>query len=205
VDASDKAKSLAGLVLRAGLGLLLAYITWAQFYPQARGAGPGGIAVFAVSIITLLVHEAGHAVLIFCGETLHILGGTFSQLLVPLGVALYQFWKGRLLAAHVALYWLGLSLMDVSRYVADARSKQLPLFLAFPGDTSRHDWASLLGKWGLLEQDTTIALYIQAAGWAVMGLAILLCFVPWEVFFAGAVSAGEAEEKQAQAPNSGGH
>jgi len=110
--------------------------------------------------VSLLMHEAGHLLFSFLGAFVQILGGTLLQLVMPISFLIY-FWRQRQIAgAQFGLFWLGQNLINVGVYVADARSQALPLI----GD-GLHDWAYLLGRIGLLQQDQVIAsmIYVLAA------------------------------------------
>lgn len=118
--------------------------------------------------VNLLFHEAGHPLFgLFGWEPLTILGGTLMQLLVPLLVA-GSFWVRR--QAHgvaAAGVWAFENLLNIARYVADARSQLLPLV-----GGGEHDWTTLLGRWGLLAQDHAIGNGLRGLGW----LGMLACW-----------------------------
>lgn len=114
--------------------------------------------------VNLVFHEAGHPLFGLLGwETLAILGGTFLQLLVPLAV-LASFWLRREApGAAAAGLWCFENLLNIARYLGDARAQVLPLV-----GGGEHDWAMLLGRWGLLAQDEAIARALRAGGWLGM-------------------------------------
>lgn len=117
----------------------------------------------------LLFHEAGHPLFgIFGWEPLSILGGTLMQLLVPL-LVIGSFWLRREApAVAVAGIWCFENLLNIARYLGDARTQLLPLV-----GGGEHDWANLLGRWGVLSQDTAIAQGLRIIGW----LGMLACWV----------------------------
>lgn len=114
--------------------------------------------------VNLVFHEAGHPLFgLFGWEPLTVLGGTLMQLLVPLLVA-GSFWFRR--QAHgvaAAGVWAFENLLNIARYVADARAQVLPLV-----GGGEHDWTTLLGRWGLLAQDHSIGSGLRAVGWLGM-------------------------------------
>jgi hypothetical protein len=112
--------------------------------------------------LDLAIHETGHLVFAFDGETLTILGGTLLQLLVPAAFVVALWRAGDHHGATVPLWWAGQSCWNISVYAKDARTQQLPLV-----GGGEHDWAMLLGNWGLLDQD-------QAVGRAIYLLGFLL-------------------------------
>jgi hypothetical protein len=58
--------------------------------------------------------------------------------------------------------WLAENILNVARYVADAREQALPLL------GGEHDWAEILWRWDLLGADQVIANLLR--GLAVFGL-----------------------------------
>lgn len=123
--------------------------------------------------VNLVFHEAGHPVFGILGwEPLAILGGTLMQLAVPLLVA-GSFWFRREAAGTAfAGIWCFENLLNIARYVGDARAQVLPLV-----GGGEHDWADLLGRWGLLAQDASLAQALRAAGW--LGMAACLGWLAW--------------------------
>ena len=139
--------------LLAGLALLL------------RSERTHGLLAAAIHGFDLVVHEAGHPLFgLFGWRFLGILGGTLLQLTPPVAAALV-FWRRRQ-AASVAtvVAWLGVNLVHVGEYAADARARALPLVNA---DASGHDWGNMLGALGLVEQGRAIGGVIGALGWAL--------------------------------------
>lgn len=119
--------------------------------------------------VNLVFHEAGHPLFGVLGwEALTILGGTLMQLFVPLLVA-GSFWLRRdTIGTATAGLWGFENLLNIARYVADARAQVLPLV-----GGGEHDWTELLSRWGCLVQDTAIAQGIRTVGW----LGMLACWV----------------------------
>ena len=98
-----------------------------------------------LSYVDLGFHELGHMLAIPLGTVVHFLAGSFTQIAVPLGLAVY-FWikvEDRA-AAALMLGWAATSAQNTSVYVADAPTRALPLI----GGT--HDWWFLLSRWNAL-------------------------------------------------------
>jgi hypothetical protein len=90
-------------------------------------------------------------------------GGTLAQLGLPLGFAVYFFWKRREpFSACVALLWLFASMQNMGIYMKDARFLLLPLFGADPLDG--HDWNYLFGQMRLLHRSVEIGGFFQGLG-----------------------------------------
>lgn len=120
--------------------------------------------------VNLLIHEGGHPVFSFFGEFMTAAGGTLMQLLVPVAFTAYFRRERQRFAACVTLAWMGESLFNVARYMADARARLLPLV---GGDGAEHDWAYMLGRLGVLEQDQRLANLVRLAGALVLLAAVL--------------------------------
>jgi hypothetical protein len=98
--------------------------------------------------VNLIIHEAGHSVFIFFGQFISLLGGSFLQVTFPLIFVLYFFYRQEYFSASILLFWVGQNLINVSVYVSDSILMQLPLL---GGDSSIHDWNSILETLGLLK------------------------------------------------------
>ena len=121
--------------------------------------------------LNLAVHEAGHVVFSVFGETLAILGGSAFQVMVPLAFVAYFVRTKQRYAAAVTMTWVGVSLLNVARYIGDARAQNLPLL---GGEDSIHDWWYLLINWDLLKSDLQIGGFVQFLAAMVFVIAILL-------------------------------
>ena len=111
--------------------------------------------------LNLAVHEAGHLVFAPLGEMMATLGGSLFQVLVPLAFVFYFARTRQRFAAAVTLAWVGASLLNVSRYIGDARAQELPLL---GGENAVHDWWWILIEWDLLARDLVIARAVHASG-----------------------------------------
>jgi hypothetical protein len=118
--------------------------------------------------LDLAIHEAGHLLFAFGGETLTLLGGTLMQVLVPLVFAVALWRNGDRHGATVPLWWLGQNCWNISVYVKDARSQELPLV-----GGGEHDWALLLGQWGWLDRDQGLGGAIYLVGVLLYAAAIV--------------------------------
>jgi hypothetical protein len=132
--------------------------------------------------LDLAIHEAGHLIFAFGGETLGLLGGTLLQLIAPAAFTIALWRSGDRHGATVPLWWLGQNCWNISVYVRDARTQELPLV-----GGGEHDWALLLERWGWLERD-------QALGRAMFGAGVLIYVVAiaagWLVLRPRGVAAG---------------
>jgi hypothetical protein len=123
----------------------------------------------------LVFHEAGHILWIPFGRFLTVLGGSLTQVLVPLVCAGAFLWQTRdPFAASVAVWWAGENLLDVAPYINDARDLKLILLGGKTGaEVEGHDWEYLLNAMGVAYKDHTIAAAVQAIGALVMIAALV--------------------------------
>ena len=109
--------------------------------------------------IDLAIHETGHLVFAPFGEVIQFAGGTLFQLIVPAVFLGYFLRRGDRHAATVAQWWIAQNLWNISVYVRDARTQELPLV-----GGGEHDWAFLLGHFGVLAHDQGIGRTFHAVG-----------------------------------------
>jgi len=121
--------------------------------------------------INLAFHEAGHLFLLPFGETLHFLGGTLFQLLVPLLLSVRLVVQGSPFSAAACSWWLGENLLGIAFYMADARELKLPLV-----GGGENDWNHLFYQWGLLGEDSVGLVASVTRG---MGVGIMLASCLW--------------------------
>lgn len=121
-----------------------------------------------LSGINLAIHEFGHMLFMpfgipILGETMVILGGSLTQVALPL-VFVWYFLYGKkehrdLHAAMICLWWASINVLSVAIYAADARARQLMLITGATGedDPESHDFYNLFAQWGVLNRDTIYA------------------------------------------------
>jgi hypothetical protein len=165
-----RSRESAGSFSKAQALLLLPLAWW------TLTLGSGASTWCFLDYVNLAFHEAGHVFLSFAGSTLHYLGGTIGQLLVPAALATYFLIKEeRPFAAAVCCWWLGESLINVSIYMADARTLALPLVGG--GD---HDWNELFYRFGMLSESSVNA---TAAATHLLGALVMLLGLSWATLF----------------------
>lgn len=97
-------------------------------------------------LINLPFHEAGHLLFMPFGYFMATLGGSLTQVLVPLVCAVTLLLQTRdPVGASVALWWCGQNFLDLAPYIDDARSLQLVLVSGRTGaELEGHDWEAIL-------------------------------------------------------------
>lgn len=121
----------------------------------------------------LVFHEAGHVLFAFLGEWMRVAGGTLGQLAMPavLGVALLTRNRDPF-GASVALWLLGVSLLDVAPYAYDALHPQLVLLSGATGEEGGHDWIYLLESLHLRPRAQSIGRALHGLGALVVLIAM---------------------------------
>ncbi len=156
-----------------------------EWKPVSRGAGIAWLCFYAIFLlyaylnrsgflildyVNLIIHEGGHFFFSWFGETIHILGGTLGELIVPLLCAAYFFWQRENTGFAFSCFWFFEYFPYIGTYMADALAGALPLV-----GSDESDWTILFGQWGLLAQDQKIGGTMRILGWLGM-LATALWF-----------------------------
>lgn len=154
------------------VALLAGFALWGLWL-MALDVRSGEIMSAFIHLPLLVFHEAGHVIFMPLGHTLMVLGGTLGQCLMPLIMAAALLLKNRdPFGAALALWLLGVSVMDVAPYMYDALQPQLTLLSGQTGEEGGHDWIELFGNWGLLPRAQAIGLATHKLG-ALLMLAAL--------------------------------
>jgi hypothetical protein len=121
--------------------------------------------VFLLDHANLLFHEAGHPILGLLSERLEPYGGTAGQLVFPVVLAVSCWRKGEAIGVASGGLWFFENFLNIARYMADARTMNLPLV-----GGGVHDWNTILDRWNLLQYDTRLAEITNVAAWIGFGL-----------------------------------
>src|SRR3989475_12683960 len=101
---------------------------WLAFYTLFRlHAATNQSGFLVLDNVNLVAHEAGHLFFRWFGYTATILGGTLGELLVPLLIAGYFFWRRETAGTAFAAFWFFENFLYIGTYMADARTLALPL------------------------------------------------------------------------------
>lgn len=115
----------------------------------------------------LAFHEAGHPLFGMLWGRLGVYGGTLMQLLIPAACAYEMFRQQKYQGYHFCLIWVAENLLNVARYMADARAHELPLVGGKDPDDA-HDWTLILESWNLLSWDNALANCVRLAALGLM-------------------------------------
>ena len=126
---------------------------------------------FLFYLIHFFPHEGGHVYFSFFGRTMHVMGGTLTELLLPCLMLLWSIKKKLRVASSLALFWLGYNLYYISEYIADARAMRMPAVGEFTPDM--HDWHYLLEKLSMLEYDIFLSRGVGFLAYLVWVFAIV--------------------------------
>jgi hypothetical protein len=121
-----------------------------------------------VDSANLALHEAGHPIIGLFSNRLMVYGGTIFQLLFPVLVVVHFKRERDAVGAAAGGVWLGENLLNIARYMADAREQILPLV-----GGGEHDWTEIFTRWGVLSRDVRIAGFTRWLGYALMFYAVI--------------------------------
>jgi len=177
-----------GIFARACALPILLYWTW-----RLAASPTGAYSLALLDMANLVFHEAGHILFLPFGSFMTSLGGSLTQVAIPLVCMGTFLVKNRdRHAAALALWWAGENLVDLAPYVADARALQMILLGGYTGaEVEGHDWEAILGALGWLPYDVTLGRACHRVGVLVMVGAIAWgAWAVWEKHRRGPVDAG---------------
>ncbi len=163
-----------------------------SWQPVSRPAAIGWVAFYVAFLIyaaanwsgflfidnaNLVVHEGGHLLFSYLGQTLGLWGGTILQWAVPLLLAAYFFAQRQTTACAFSLFFFFENWLDTATYMAEARALALPLVSTGDADVIEHDWDTIFTSLGLLKYDTTIAGAVRFGGW--WGMIATVAWLIW--------------------------
>ena len=128
----------------------------------------------------LVVHEAGHLLFGWFGETIGLYGGTLLQLLVPSALAGSFAYRRHTAGTAFCAFFFFENFLYTATYMADARVQELPLVSVGGGEAVDHDWARIFTGLGLLQHDTQIASAVRVLGWA--GMLAVVVWLVWRAW-----------------------
>jgi hypothetical protein len=132
-------------------------------------------------LVNLPFHEAGHLIFRPLGIFMTSIGGSLSQLLMPVVCFAVFLLKTRdSFASSFALWWFGENFIDLAPYINDARSLTLPLVGGNTGRTSPygfHDWEFILKEAGMDKYDHILAQMAEK-----LGSLLMFCALVWSAY-----------------------
>lgn len=131
------------------------------------------------------IHEGGHFLFHYFGQTVAVAGGTFLQLFVPFALAIYYVHERQPQGVAFCGFIFFEQFLPVAAYMADARAMQLPLLTVGDSEYVIHDWNFLFSQMGVLRYDTIIANWFRVAGW--LGMVGVTVWLLWRGLNRGAV------------------
>ena len=153
------------LTLKLFLFTYLVYLLYflASQYDPTSGAFRPPFILWVTDWMNLYIHEAGHFLFKLFGRWMYFLGGSLTQILIPLALTLVIA-RQRNWYIGAAGFWMGENMVNVSVYIKDAPFRKLHLI----GAGLIHDWNWLLSN----NLDTA-----EPLGDGVFIVGILLCAV----------------------------
>jgi hypothetical protein len=141
----------------------LVFFLWFLAYASSMHGG-----FLFIDTPNMVVHEGGHALFGWFGQTLGLWGGTILQWLVPLLLASYFFHQRQLAGFVFCLFFFFENWIYTATYMADARAMELPLVTLGDPEFAKHDWNTIFTNLGVLQYDTLIAGIVRFFGWCGM-------------------------------------
>ncbi len=160
------------IITLCGYGILIYILILVSqnLYTPTRFFNLSGMLWF-IHLILLYIHEAGHLFFGIFGRTIGILGGSLNQIIAPAVWFFVAKREGSPLS-NVALFFTGVSIVDVSLYVKDAELLLLPLIGGL--SKAHHDWKNLLDGWGMIDWSFPIG---EMMFWSGMILSVIGLFL----------------------------
>ncbi|HZU29590.1 MAG TPA: hypothetical protein VFB79_00650 [Candidatus Angelobacter sp.] len=126
--------------------------------------------------VHLPIHEGGHLLFGYLGNTLGLWGGTLLQLIVPAALAISFFLRQELPGTVFCVFGFFHSLTGVATYMADALRLELPLVtVGAVADEAQHDWVRIFSSLGVLPHAIQIGNFTRLVAWAGM-IGVVLWF-----------------------------
>ena len=144
-------------VSQAPRWLFIALLSWWTVRFVAHPLDGDFVGASFLHLINLPFHEAGHILFSPFGSFMMSLGGSLTQVLIPLVCAGSFVKREDWFATAACLWWAGQNLIDLAPYIADARALQLVLLGGFTGaQVEGHDWEAILTALGWLRYDRSL-------------------------------------------------
>jgi len=154
---------------------LSAWLAFFGIFLYQLGRGRGFLLV--VDTVFVPIHEGGHLLFGYFGQTIGVAGGTFLQLFVPFALGMYFFYHRQAEGVAFCLFFFFEQFLPIATYMADARAQELPLLTVGDSEYVIHDWNYLFTKLGVLQHDTEIADGVRFVGW--LGMLSVTLWLLW--------------------------
>ena len=168
-----------------------------EWVPVSRPAGIAWLCFYALFLlyallssesfllidnVNLVIHEGGHLLFSWGGDTLTLYGGTLLQWLVPFLLAAYFYTQRQTTGYVFSLFFFFENWRYTSFYMADARAQVLPLVGVGGGgdDENMHDFFRIFTQLGVLNHDTQIGAILRAMAW--FGMIAITAWLAWRTF-----------------------
>jgi hypothetical protein len=170
------ARSWAAPAAPALLFALFHASRFASYLPLTEGWGKVETWLLPLSALTVVFHEGGHVIFGLLGwRFLTVAGGTIMQLALPLAIIAHFARRRETAGTLFGAFWLGESLIGAAYYAADAKMQVLILIGGMSGsEGGGHDWAYMLGRWGLTNSCVGVGRFVFF--WGCLAMALPLCW-----------------------------
>jgi len=161
-----------------GRAIVWAILCWLFLTFAAHSVASNYAGASFLHLPNLVFHEAGHILFAFFPRFLTVLGGSATQVLIPIVCAVALWRHGDRFGTSVALWWAGQNFVDLAPYINDARDLQLVLLGGHTGqEVEGHDWEYLLQATGLSTWDHTLGRLAH-----LYGIVVMLAALAWGAY-----------------------
>ena len=98
--------------------------------------------------------------------------GSVTEVMIPLGIAIYFLYKRNFLSSVVILPWFATAIASVAIYISDSPFQKLHLW-----GGGEHDWAYLMNYYGLMNHVNEVVLLVKTTGIMVSVFIIIMANV----------------------------
>lgn len=149
---------------------------------QFSAENSNNLIISAMYMINFGVHEVSHIIASFLPAILTAAAGSIGEVSFTLLLLFATIKEKAYFAAVFAAQWVMLGFVSAGRYMADARTQNMPLI--GPGETVTHDWHFVFSELGWLGADTLIGgtAKIIGIGIGMAGLLFGLYLMAYKLF-----------------------
>lgn len=136
-----------------------------------KAEDPNNLILSGLYFVEFGVHEVSHVIASFLPQLFTAAAGSIGEIGFTVLIVIAALKTRSYFAAVFGGIWVMLAMHSAGRYMADARTQQLPL-VSF-GDTAKHDWNFVFTQLGWIHNDTIIGGVVTVVG-TVIGVAALV-------------------------------
>lgn len=165
----NKQKLTLSLWLYVPLWIFFVYLYIQILFFNAENSQ--NIMLSGLYFIAFGVHEASHLVFFFLPSIITAAAGSIGEISFTFLLVAAALKARSYFAAIFGCLWVMLAMNSAGRYMADARSQQIPLI--GPSETVNHDWNYVFSQLDWLDLDILIGSTVRGIGDIIGALALI--------------------------------